>query len=471
MTYTSEKSTISIQGHQQETSTFIGGTDDSVSINADKNKYLKAGIWCYFLLLIFEGALRKWGIPALSAPLLVVRDPIAIWILFLAWKKDIVPFNIYAAAMVALAIIGISTTLIFGHGNLFVSLFGARILILHFPLMFVIGSVFNKDDVIKIGKVLLWLSIPLVILTALQFYSPQSAWVNRGIGGDTEGSGFSGAMGFFRPSGTFSFTTGNSMFFSLVGCFVLYFWVSRHNIDKLLLFASTMAVLASIPLSISRSLFFSIVVAAIFTGIAISQKPQYFSRMLIAGVCMVVLLAALSQTSFFQTAMEAFIARFEDASSIEGGVASSLIERYFGGMISAVINSNNLPFFGYGLGMGTNAGSALLTGERSFLIAEGEWARLIGEMGFVIGILVILVRLAFCFEISLRSYRSLKYDNLLPWILLSFALITIPQGQWAQPTSLGFSTLIGGLVLGALNSKEKEEEIEEQIFLESPEHH
>ncbi|MDT0675839.1 hypothetical protein [Autumnicola musiva] len=448
--YTTEPKTL-----QKQTKILNGHTPARVEVNS--NKYLKIGIWCYFLLLIFEGALRKWGIPALSAPLLVVRDPVAIWLIYSAWKKDLFPFTFYPAAMIVLGITGMCATLVVGHGNLAVALFGARILLLHFPLMFVIGNVFNREDVIKLGKAILGLSIPLVVLTAMQFYSPQSAFVNMGVGGDAEGSGFSGAMGFFRPSGTFSFTTGNSMFFSLVACFVLFFWVSKVRINRILLAAATLAVLASIPLSISRSLFFSIAVAIIFTGLAISRNPQYLSRMLMAAVCMVLLLTVLSQTSFFQTATAAFVARFESASSIEGGVASSLIERYFGSMITAISGNNGLPFFGYGLGLGTNAGSAMLTGERSFLIAEGEWARLIGEMGFVIGMLVILLRLVFCLDISIKSYKSLQYENLLPWILLSFALITIPQGQWAQPTALGFSTLIGGLVLGALKVPEKEQ--------------
>ena len=74
-------------------------------------------------------------------------------------------------------------------------------------------------------------------------------------------------------------------------------------------------------------------------------------------------------------------------------------------------------------------------------------------LGALLGLLVILIRLAFSFKISLMSFNRMKAGDFLPWILLSFALITIPQGHWAQPTALGFSTLIGGLVLAALNHK------------------
>ena len=41
-------------------------------------------IWVYFLLLLFEGALRKWFLPSLSQGLLIVRDPIVILIYYLA---------------------------------------------------------------------------------------------------------------------------------------------------------------------------------------------------------------------------------------------------------------------------------------------------------------------------------------------------------------------------------------------------
>jgi hypothetical protein len=421
--------------------------------NLKIHKWLKIGIWAYILLLIFEGALRKWFLPFLSAPLLIVRDPIALWLIYTSWKNNLFPSNIMVIGMSLIGVLGIITALVFGHGSIPVAIFGARILLIHFPVMFVIGAIFNRDDVLRAGKMLLYISIPMVILIALQFYSPQSAWVNRGIGGDIEGAGFSGAMGYFRPPGTFSFTNGNTMFFSFIACFVFYFWASQEKINKALLIGVTVALFASIPLSISRSLFFSIGLTVIFTLIAVSRKKQYFSKLLGSIIVFAVLLIVLAQIPFFQTATEAFTSRFESASKVEGGVSTSLIDRFFGGMVTAVSDSDeSSSFFGYGIGMGTNVGGVLLTGKQTFLIAEEEWPRLVGELGFFLGILVILIRLGFCFSIALRSYAKLKHGDLLPWILLSFALVIISQGQWAQPTTLGFSTVIGGLIWACVSN-------------------
>jgi len=173
-------------------------------------------------------------------------------------------------------------------------------------------------------------------------------------------------------------------------------------------------------------------------------------KMIIVGLALVTVISFLSKYPFFQTATEVLTARFDNANTAEGGLKAVLADRYLGGMIGAIEESSNYPFFGYGIGMGTNVGSMLLTGQRTFLISEGEWGRLIGELGFLMGLLVILIRLGFSLSIAFASYMRLVQGDLLPWMLLSFGLLTIPQAQWAQPTALGFSTLIGGLILASV---------------------
>src|SRR5690554_6217463 len=103
-------------------------------------RWLKYGIWGYFLLLIFEGALRKWFLPGLATPLLIIRDPLGIWLIYQAFKQDKLPVNRYLILTVLIGLVSIYTALFLGHGNLSVAIFGARILLIHFPLMFIIGS-------------------------------------------------------------------------------------------------------------------------------------------------------------------------------------------------------------------------------------------------------------------------------------------------------------------------------------------
>lgn len=420
------------------------------TINA-QDSLLKKLIWAYIILLIFEGAIRKWILPGLASPLLLIRDPIAVWLIILAWKKGFFQTNIYVTSMFVIATIGLFTAMFLGHGNIWVAIYGVRTLILHFPLIFIIGNVFNRDDVIKVGKFILWVTIPMTVLILLQFYSPQSAWVNRGVGGDTTGGGFSGALGFFRPPATFSFANGTTSFYSFAACFIFFFWLSskKYINSKILLFSS-IALLMSVPLSISRTLFFSILVTGLFVMFATSKKPKNLGKIFLVVFGLSVILLVLTQLGFFQKATDVFTTRLTGASESEGGIVGTLGDRYLGGMLSAITNSSSLPFFGYGIGMGTNVGSMLLTGKNQFLIAEGEWGRLIGELGVFLGLAAIFVRLMVSAKIALACYRKLSVGDLLPWILLSCCLLTLPQGQWAQPTSLGFCTVVAGLTIAAL---------------------
>ncbi|MEJ7769742.1 MAG: hypothetical protein WKF89_18125, partial [Chitinophagaceae bacterium] len=72
-------------------------------VSRTKNKkVLRYGIWLYILLLIFEGALRKWILPGLSTPLLIIRDPLAIWLLVTAVRQGVLKANVFTFSMVFL---------------------------------------------------------------------------------------------------------------------------------------------------------------------------------------------------------------------------------------------------------------------------------------------------------------------------------------------------------------------------------
>jgi hypothetical protein len=416
---------------------------------------LKIWIWGYFLLLIFEGALRKWVLPGLATPLLIVRDPIAIWLLYQSIRYGIFKPGFYTYALWVITAIAVLTTIIFGHGDPTVAFFGARITIFHFPLIFVIGRIFDRDDVISMGKWLLWISVGMTILVAIQFYSPQSAWINRGIAGDTEGSGFSGAAGFYRVPGVFSFTNGLSLFYGFVASFVFYFWIDNkeRKIPLYLLIISSLSLLAAIPLSISRTILFEVALSIAFLIVVAIRKPKFLGTLVIIFGVGALLFFVLSYFSFFQTASMAFTERFTSANETEGGLEGVFVDRFLGGMVGALSSDQGLPFWGKGLGMGTNVGSKLLTGETTYLISEGEWGRLIGEMGLILGLSFILLRVYLLVEMLIDSVKQIGKNNPLPWMLMSFAFIMIAQSQLGQPTSLGFTVLSAGLILAALKTK------------------
>src|SRR5438034_3555131 len=145
-------------------------------------------IYLYIFLLIIEGALRKWIIPQFSNPLLLVRDPVILAIYFLTWRAHIFPRNGF---ILSLAIIGILSWIVSivvldpyvpMSRILLVTAYGFRSNFLHLPLIFIFASVFDADDVRKIGWWILLGMIPMSLLMALQFHSAPDSFINRTVG-------------------------------------------------------------------------------------------------------------------------------------------------------------------------------------------------------------------------------------------------------------------------------------------------
>ncbi len=412
-------------------------------------KYIKTGVWIYFLLLLFEGALRKWVFPSLSSVILIIRDPLVLYLFYIAQRAGLLKNNFFYTSILVVSLISFILTMYIGHGNILVALFGLRIILIQFPFIFFIGSFFSKQDCIKLGKSLVYINIGMTILVAIQYFSPQTAWVNKGIG-DSESSGFTGSGDYFRVPGTFSFTNGLSFFYGFVTGYIFYFWLENNKLNKLVLSGSTFCLLIAIPLSISRAVLIEFIVTFIFLLLISGRSPKIIGRIFLTIILLFAIFAFLSYLSFFTDMKAVFMNRLVGANEAEGGVQTIFMDRILGGMLGALSN-NRLPFWGLGLGMGTNAGSTLLTGSATYLISEGEWGRLIGEMGLFIGFFVICLKLALTGKIFSRSWSDIAKGNVLPWLLLGFASIMLLSAQWGQPTSLGFCVLSVGLVISSLN--------------------
>ena len=234
-------------------------------------------IWLYIFLLVFEGALRKWVFPSLSNPLLLVRDPIVVYLVIIGIQKRLLDF-MYVKVMMIVCTISFAFSLLFGHHNILVGLFGWRIYFFHFPMIFIIGQFLNRGDILAICRFLLYLSIPMTILIVIQYYSTPTAWVNIGVGGEGT-AGFGGVNGCMRPPGVFSFTQGYIAYQGMVGCTLFYYLIAnktfenKDRIPNLFLILMLVCYIIAIPISISRTnLFQTILFLAFFLFIAFLKK-------------------------------------------------------------------------------------------------------------------------------------------------------------------------------------------------------
>jgi hypothetical protein len=357
--------------------------------------------------------------------------------------------------MIWLGIFSFFLAIFFLHGNVFVALFGARIFIIQFPMLFLIAGVFTKDDVIKMGRWFLILAIPMSILMTIQFFSPQNDWINVGIVRNAK-AGFAGANGYFRPPGTFSFTSGLSAYFGLVAAFVLYFWLNPAKINRILLLLGSFALLVAIPTSISRTLFIQSIISLIFFLSVQYAKPNFLKNMIQVFFGAVLVSLLLINVPYLTLQTDALLYRFESANKADNeGFQGVIVDRFFNGLTSAFTNMDSSYLLtGEGIGKGTNVGAQLMEGKVSFLIAEGEWGRLVGESGIFIGIFIILIRINMSISYTYASFQRIKYGEYLPWMLSSYGLLCFLNSNWSTPTNLGFYVLMGGLVLASLKKED-----------------
>jgi hypothetical protein len=416
-------------------------------------------LWTYFWLVIVEGAIRKWVLPGLSTPLLLIREPIALAAFMLGWPYlTRRPWAGWIGLFWGIGAIGLFLAVSVGHRDIPTALFGARILWFHLPLIFLFAAVFTRDDVITFAKTIAFVAIPMALLIAMQYSLPQSHFVNVAPGGE-EGGGFSGALGKFRPPGTFSFTNGLSEFYGLAAACVLALVVSGPRPLPKWIWLSAASLIVALPVSISRTLLFKYVLVMVSTLAASALSGRNMKNFVVGGLVLSVVSLAATRLPVVQDAQKAFAARWEMATEVEGegeGVQGVLQRRVGGSTVIAVGEAFDAPLLGYGIGLGTNFGAMRVAGKKAFLVAEGAWPSTIGELGPILGLILLGLRVFLAVLLLRLAVVQAKRANALPLIIGGYALVMVVMGGTAQPTELGFVVLGAGLMLAACNPTKAE---------------
>ncbi len=407
-------------------------------------KTIRQLIWLYFWLLIFEGALRKSVLPQFSNPLLLIRDPVVLLIYVAAFQQRVFPWNGFVVTTCLLAALSFAVSLGVNPEHPLVMIYGLRANFLHLPLAFLIPRVFSREHVRRVGYYLLLLAPAMAVLVFFQFTSSPSARVNAGAGVDS--FQIETAHNRIRAAGTFSFTTGLLAYVSLVGSFLFYGFFRSKTYPAWLTVPATFALFVMVALSGSRSVLSSVTILVIAAAFISLYRPLLFKGSLKAISILCIVYALIGSWAVFREGMDILNDRIEDG----GGVKSGLVERFLSTLLP-VESLDKAPLFGYGIGMGTNAAAGIISGKRGFLLAENEWDRAILENGPMLGLAYILLRIAMTFRLGRSIFAPLDQGDALAALLFASTGIGVLNGQFGQPSSLGFSILGMGLCLAAAN--------------------
>ena len=415
---------------------------------------LRTLFWAYLALLIFEGALRKWIVPQLDAPLLIVRDPIVVWMYYEAYQHRLAFDNAFFIPTVVLGVITTLLSLVFGIGNLLITFYGIHTDYLQIPLIFLIPQILNRDDVVMIGKWMLYLSLPMAVLVIFQFRSDPDSLVNKGA--------IHTWYGTVRPSGTFSYIAGLVAYYALVASFLFYGYLQTRAYPLWLVIAVTCDLALCTACSGSRTFIVSVGIVMVAAVVCVLLRGKGGMGILIAAVLLSIVLPVLSMLPVFKDGADQLQKRFRDGAA-GGEDTSGFLNRYAETMVEPLASSGRTDLWGMGIGAGTNAASGMLRGDREFIGPEDEWGRLFFESGPIFGLLLVLLRVALTLTVAKTAYDALKQDNTLPILLFAGCGVSILNGQWGVPTSLGFAIVGAGFVLAAcVDPDDEDDEYEDE---------
>lgn len=425
-----------------------------------------------YMLLIFEGSLRKWVLPELSHYIFFIRDPFLIYAYFLATRHRLWPrHRVFLGITLFMAVVGIVIGAIqivlsgMDQTTLMLAAYGWRNYFLYVPLAFLIGAQFRFEDLVRICRRTLLLSVPIGVLVAIQFASPINSPINIGIAKDTtfQFRGLAIEGEHTRPMGTFSSGAGQIQFvasaFAILLAFIIMPGRNRPISRWLLLFASG-GLMACLAFSGSRAtVLHCALIGLISMGLSVigrnpTLKLRAFALPMILGIALISTIPIL-----FPTGFEAFINRWQNADQFESkSFQGGVFGRALYGLVDFTRLLEDTPLLGYGLGIGGNASTTLgikIGGVMPLILAETDWARHIVDLGPIFGSGYIVFRIALTIWLGILVLRATRRGaGPLPLLLFAYAGYVVFIAQiTGQGAINAYAWLFTGFCIAAANEQ------------------
>lgn len=431
---------------------FFANSHD-IKFNKDKPKLSRIGklFVAILLIVIFEGALRKWVSSTLTNPIVLLRDSLAIYGIFWSISKGYLRFR-----QAATQILWLFTFVFFVWGLLqiifiqtspLLLIIGARFWLLYLWFSYAAAVSMSEHDFNFINKTIIFTLLIMTPLAVMQHFLPPNAFINKQVDGDESGI-FLVSAGIVRVTGFFSFTLGYTTLLALVTPFVLALntpgmklW-NKKWIPKVAMLSLGVATIVSG----SRG---AIIFFFILFFFYVLVNFLYFKRNKLGAALLMLSVTMLSLSLifyFFSRSVLSNQERFSDAAQYE-----SILGRIIWSVLGEPQMYKNFSLIGLGVGMGTNLAGALKSGERTFLLAEVEIARVILEGG-LLGLIFLGLKFIVIVVGLNRSWRIMKlFSNILPlllWIATTIALLSWSIIGQLTVNALGY--LLLGLAIASL---------------------
>jgi hypothetical protein len=423
-----------------------------------------AGIWSVrrwqlavqaaLILLVFEGAIRKWLLPGAQDLVYFAKDVLFLgaYIGYFRNRSRITyPYApaLYAGLAFAAAVGALE---IFNPRlpSLLVGVLGFKAYFFYVPLLFVVPAAFPDDAALaRFLNHYVLTAFPVGLLSIAQFFSPPGSILNT-YAQPTEATSIStfGSSKFVRTTGTFSYISGYTSYLLATTILLLIIltatrWRFKGNLD---IFGALGMTLLGMMMSGSRGpIFLLAMIFPIYWWLAVVREKQSGRTMVRLLVGLGLLAAGL--TSAGDQAVTAFSQRVSSSEDVAS--------RFTSPFVAPVHMLSYAGLFGYGIGSTHQAAAALVGGTTNDWLGniapESESGRVMLELGPAGFFLVYFTRLMLAL-FTLRQALRLRtpFHRAVALSALLFLLIQIPGGTVFDVTSGVYYWFLGGLVFLAV---------------------
>jgi hypothetical protein len=377
-------------------------------------RYWQGALFAVFVLMVFEGALRKWAFPWAQAQIYLVKDAIllGVYLGFILDSRRRLP----SAKGVGFIKVVLGLSFVFGcfqilnpnSPSILVGLVGLKTYFLYAPVAFILPyAIKSREHLFVLIRRYLIMAIPVAILGFAQIMAGPESSLNTYVSHSEDTAAvlaYFGEEELVRTSGTFSYISGYTAFLSFIGFLAIgynmaYGWRLKKNVAPIVALA---LVIGAMFTTGSRAPVYVLLATSPFILWLAATRGVLSSRTA-TRLCVLIPVIAIVALNISPRATRAFMERAGEASD-------STLERLFSPLYQTIGALSDAPVLG--MGIGTTHPSAVTIMGVEFpswlpLLVEDEMARVTVELG-LIGLMLIYFLRFLIAAFALRCAMTFK---------------------------------------------------------------
>jgi hypothetical protein len=386
-------------------------------------KYWQRALFGVFVLLVFEGALRKWAFPWAQAQLYLVKDGIlfAVYLGFILDSSKNLPapkgIGLIKIVLIVDFVWGCIEVLNPNSPSILVGLMGLKSYFLYAPVAFILPyAIKSREHLFLLIRRYLIMAIPVAVLGFIQIAAGPASSLNVYVSHSEDTAAmlsYFGQENLVRASGTFSYISGYTAFLNFVALLAIGYnmghgWRLKNNIVPL---AALTLIVGAMFTTGSRGTIYTLLAVSLVV-LWLAARNRILPLQTAMRLCMLMPVIAILALNISPQAVEAFMERAGEADT------SYTLFRIFSPLYQTIEALSDAPFLGIGIGTTHPSAITIMGGEFPWwlqgLLNEDEMARVTVELGPIGLLLTYLLRFlipAFAMR-WVMSFKDLAYRAL-----------------------------------------------------------